>query len=163
MAAHMAAQKAVDETVILLYPPLPLAGISTETERECEQNDSLADGQAHENNPAAEFPPAAGASASLPPPLGALGIVMVPVSWLCSTLLRCALTLRPFLHFVSVFHVFMSPCFMSPCLRYLRPCLRVSCLRVSRVSHVSISPSSMSPYPYPFSVSKIRLSVLWGR
>ena len=35
---------AVGETVILLHPPLPLAGVSIETMRECQQNDSLADG-----------------------------------------------------------------------------------------------------------------------
>ena len=32
------------ETVILLHPPLPLVGVSTETMRECQQNASLADG-----------------------------------------------------------------------------------------------------------------------
>ena len=35
---------AVGETVILLHPPLPLAGVSIETMRECQQNDGLADG-----------------------------------------------------------------------------------------------------------------------
>ena len=37
---------AVGETVILLHPPLPLVGVSMETTRECQQNDSFADGQA---------------------------------------------------------------------------------------------------------------------
>ena len=35
---------AVDETVILLQPPLPLLGVSIVMERERQQNDSLADG-----------------------------------------------------------------------------------------------------------------------
>ena len=35
---------AVDETVILLHPLLPLVGVSTVMERGCQQNDSLADG-----------------------------------------------------------------------------------------------------------------------
>ena len=35
---------AVGETVILLHPSLPLAGVSLGLERECQQNDSLADG-----------------------------------------------------------------------------------------------------------------------
>ena len=35
---------AVRETVILLHAPLPLAGVSTEMKRGCQQNDSLADG-----------------------------------------------------------------------------------------------------------------------
>ena len=35
---------AVGETVILLHPPLPSAGVSVETTRECQQDDSLADG-----------------------------------------------------------------------------------------------------------------------
>ena len=35
---------AVGEAVILLHPPLPLAGVSIETKRECQQNVSLADG-----------------------------------------------------------------------------------------------------------------------
>ena len=35
---------AVDETVILLRPPLPLVGVSIGTERGCQRNDSLADG-----------------------------------------------------------------------------------------------------------------------
>ena len=35
---------AVGETVILLHPPLPLAGVSIAMERERQQNDSLADG-----------------------------------------------------------------------------------------------------------------------
>ena len=34
----------VDETVILLHPPLPLVGISIVTERGCQQNDSLVRG-----------------------------------------------------------------------------------------------------------------------
>ena len=37
---------AVGETVILLHPPLPLVGVSIVVERGCQQNDSLADGQA---------------------------------------------------------------------------------------------------------------------
>ena len=35
---------AVDETVILLHPPLPVAGVSIVMERERQQNDSLVDG-----------------------------------------------------------------------------------------------------------------------
>ena len=35
---------AVDETVILLHPPLPLVGVSTVMERERQYTDSLADG-----------------------------------------------------------------------------------------------------------------------
>ena len=35
---------AVGETVILLHPPLYLVGVSTETTRKCQHNDSLADG-----------------------------------------------------------------------------------------------------------------------
>ena len=35
---------AVGETVILLHPALSLVGVSIETMRECQQNDSLADG-----------------------------------------------------------------------------------------------------------------------
>ena len=35
---------AIDETVILLHPPLPLVGVSIVIERERQQNDSLADG-----------------------------------------------------------------------------------------------------------------------
>ena len=35
---------AVGETVILLRPPLPLAGVPTWMERGCQRNDSLADG-----------------------------------------------------------------------------------------------------------------------
>ena len=35
---------AVGGTVVLLHPPLPLVGVSIETMRECQQNDSLADG-----------------------------------------------------------------------------------------------------------------------
>ena len=35
---------AIGETVILLHPPLPLVVVSIETMRECQQNDSLADG-----------------------------------------------------------------------------------------------------------------------
>ena len=35
---------AVGETVILLHPPRPLVGVSIGMERECQQNDSLADG-----------------------------------------------------------------------------------------------------------------------
>ena len=35
---------AVGETFILLHPPLPLVGVSIETLRECQQNDSLTDG-----------------------------------------------------------------------------------------------------------------------
>ena len=38
---------AVDETVILLHPPLPLVGASIVMERQCQQYDrSLVDGQA---------------------------------------------------------------------------------------------------------------------
>ena len=36
--------QAVGETVILLHPPLPLAGVSIRMERGRQQNDSLADG-----------------------------------------------------------------------------------------------------------------------
>ena len=39
-----AAWLAVGEIAILLYPPLPLVGVSIETMIECQQNDSLADG-----------------------------------------------------------------------------------------------------------------------
>ena len=39
-----AAGLAVDETVIVLHPPLPLVGKSIVMERERQQNDSLADG-----------------------------------------------------------------------------------------------------------------------
>ena len=39
------ARLAVGETVILLHPPLRLAGVSTGMERGCQQNGSLADGQ----------------------------------------------------------------------------------------------------------------------
>ena len=35
---------AVDETVILLHPPLPLVGVSIVMERRCQQNDSLVRG-----------------------------------------------------------------------------------------------------------------------
>ena len=35
---------AVDETVILLHPPLPLAGVSIVMERERQQNDGLVNG-----------------------------------------------------------------------------------------------------------------------
>ena len=35
---------AIGETVKLLHPPLPLVGVSIDIERECQQNDSLADG-----------------------------------------------------------------------------------------------------------------------
>ena len=35
---------AVGETVSLLHPPLPLAGVSMWTGRGCQQNESLADG-----------------------------------------------------------------------------------------------------------------------
>ena len=35
---------AVDETVILLHPPLPLAGVSIVVERGRQQNDSLVNG-----------------------------------------------------------------------------------------------------------------------
>ena len=35
---------AVDETVILLHPPLPLAGVSIVMEKERQQNDSLVNG-----------------------------------------------------------------------------------------------------------------------
>ena len=35
---------AVGETVILPHPPRPLVGVSIGMERECQQNDSLADG-----------------------------------------------------------------------------------------------------------------------
>ena len=35
---------AVDETVILLHPPLPLVGVSIVMERERQQNDSLVHG-----------------------------------------------------------------------------------------------------------------------
>ena len=34
----------VGETVILLHPPLPVAGVSIGMERECQQNDSIANG-----------------------------------------------------------------------------------------------------------------------
>ena len=35
---------AIDETVILLHPPLPLVGVSIVMERERQQNDSLVNG-----------------------------------------------------------------------------------------------------------------------
>ena len=35
---------AVDETLILLHPPLPLECVSTGMERGCQQNDSLVNG-----------------------------------------------------------------------------------------------------------------------
>ena len=35
---------AVDETAVLLHPPLPLLGVSIWIERECQYNDSLAGG-----------------------------------------------------------------------------------------------------------------------
>ena len=38
-------QVAVDQTLILLHPPLPLVGASTVMERKCQQNDSLANGE----------------------------------------------------------------------------------------------------------------------
>ena len=38
---------AVDETLILLHPPLHLAGVSTVMERARQQNDSLTDGYRH--------------------------------------------------------------------------------------------------------------------
>ena len=38
------ARLAIDETVILLHPPLPLVGVSIAMEREHQQNDSLANG-----------------------------------------------------------------------------------------------------------------------
>ena len=43
-SASSRAGVAVGETFILLHPPLPLVVVSTETMRECQQNDSLADG-----------------------------------------------------------------------------------------------------------------------
>ena len=42
--ADAVALLAVDETVILLHPPLPLAGVSMVMERERQQNDSLVNG-----------------------------------------------------------------------------------------------------------------------
>ena len=41
------APAAPDETVILLHPPLPLVGLSIAMERERQQNDSLANGNAN--------------------------------------------------------------------------------------------------------------------
>ena len=41
---HVRSHLAVGETVTLLHPPLPLAGVSIRMERGCQQNDSLADG-----------------------------------------------------------------------------------------------------------------------
>ena len=38
------ASLAVGETVILLHPPLPLVGVSIWMQRECQQNDSFANG-----------------------------------------------------------------------------------------------------------------------
>ena len=38
---------AIGEAVVLLHPPLPLVGVSIETMRERQQNDSLADGCPH--------------------------------------------------------------------------------------------------------------------
>ena len=35
---------AVSETVILLHPPFSLVGVSIRMERECQENDGLADG-----------------------------------------------------------------------------------------------------------------------
>ena len=43
-ALQGAAGVAVDDTVVLLHPPLPLAGVSTVMERGCQQNDSLVNG-----------------------------------------------------------------------------------------------------------------------
>ena len=43
-AEHVALWIAVGETVILLHPPLPSAGVSIAMERERQHNDSLANG-----------------------------------------------------------------------------------------------------------------------
>ena len=43
-SAHFTAAEALGETVILLHPPLPFAGVSIAMVRGCQQNDSLADG-----------------------------------------------------------------------------------------------------------------------
>ena len=45
-SSHPPARLAVDETVVLLHPPLHLSGVSIATERERQQNESLANGQA---------------------------------------------------------------------------------------------------------------------
>ena len=42
-----------ENSVILLHPPLPLAGVSIETMRECQQNDSLTDGHSNRFMPLA--------------------------------------------------------------------------------------------------------------
>ena len=67
-----AARLAVGETVILLHPLLPLVGVSIGIESGCQQNDSLADGQAR-STPCFPAPPPArpastNASSSAPPP-----------------------------------------------------------------------------------------------
>ena len=43
-SAPAASSLAVDETVILLHPVLPLPGVSIAMERGCQQNDSLVNG-----------------------------------------------------------------------------------------------------------------------
>ena len=45
-AGRLPAGLAVDETVILLHPRLPLVGVSIVMERGCHQNDSLVNGYA---------------------------------------------------------------------------------------------------------------------
>ena len=46
MLSSFEAALAAGATAILLHPPPPLAGVLIGTERECQQRDSLADGQA---------------------------------------------------------------------------------------------------------------------
>ena len=53
VATVRAASLAVGETVILLHPPVHLAGVSIAVERERQQNDSLANGCASRNRAAA--------------------------------------------------------------------------------------------------------------
>ena len=52
-ASHCPASLAVDETVILLHPPLSLVGVSIVMERERQRNDSLANGQVRGARPTA--------------------------------------------------------------------------------------------------------------
>ena len=69
-----ASDLAVDETVILLHPPLPLAGVSIVMERGCQQNDSLVRGYFRprlvraEYGPSSRLRPALRAAAAVPPP-----------------------------------------------------------------------------------------------
>ena len=64
----------VDETVILLHPPLPLAGVSIVMERERQQTDSLVNGSTRCSSPPAPRtqrpPPARGPGRTRPPTAG---------------------------------------------------------------------------------------------